>query len=55
MATTTTPTLDRESRDWLDSLRAGGATTDAAVARLHALLFRAARFEDQTPKRHGAS
>jgi RNA polymerase sigma-70 factor (ECF subfamily) len=39
------PTLDVESRAWLRDLRAGGPTEDAAVARLHALLLRAARFE----------
>jgi RNA polymerase sigma-70 factor (ECF subfamily) len=39
------PTLDDESRTWLRELRAGGETQDAAVARLHALLLRAARFE----------
>jgi RNA polymerase sigma-70 factor, ECF subfamily len=39
------PTLDDESRRWLHELRAGGPTEDAAVARLHALLLRAARFE----------
>ena len=39
------PTLDDESRTWLRELRAGGATEDAAVGRLHALLLRAARFE----------
>ncbi len=37
--------LDAESRDWLRSLRADGAKRDEAVARLHALLLRAARFE----------
>ena len=37
--------LDRESREWLTSLRAAGATRDEALARLHALLLRAARFE----------
>ncbi|HEX2110246.1 MAG TPA: sigma-70 family RNA polymerase sigma factor [Gaiellaceae bacterium] len=37
--------LDEESRQWLRSLRADGATRDDAVARLHALLLRAARFE----------
>jgi RNA polymerase sigma-70 factor, ECF subfamily len=37
--------LDEESREWLRSLRAAGATRDEAVARLHALLLRAARFE----------
>jgi RNA polymerase sigma-70 factor, ECF subfamily len=39
------PLLDAESREWLRSLREGGATRDEAVARLHALLLRAARFE----------
>jgi RNA polymerase sigma-70 factor (ECF subfamily) len=37
--------LDDESREWLRSLRATGAVRDEAVARLHALLLRAARFE----------
>jgi RNA polymerase sigma-70 factor, ECF subfamily len=37
--------LDDESRDWLRALSAVGATRDAAVERLHALLLRAARFE----------
>ena len=37
--------LDEESRDWLRDLRGTGARRDAAVARLHALLLRAARFE----------
>jgi len=37
--------LDEESRTWLNELRSTGATRDAAVARLHALLLRAARFE----------
>jgi len=37
--------LDTESRDWLQSLRAKGATGEDAIARLHALLLRAARFE----------
>jgi RNA polymerase sigma-70 factor (ECF subfamily) len=36
---------DEESRRWLDELRADGATKDAAIARLHAVLLRAARFE----------
>jgi RNA polymerase sigma-70 factor (ECF subfamily) len=40
-----TPMLDEESRTWLRELRAGGATKEQAVARLHALLLRAARFE----------
>jgi RNA polymerase sigma-70 factor, ECF subfamily len=39
------PALDDESRRWLDELRAEGAVHDAAVARLHDLLLRAARFE----------
>jgi RNA polymerase sigma-70 factor (ECF subfamily) len=37
--------LDADSREWLRSLRADGATRDEAIARLHALLLRAARFE----------
>jgi RNA polymerase sigma-70 factor (ECF subfamily) len=37
--------LDEESREWLRDLRSDGATKDQAVARLHALLLRAARFE----------
>jgi RNA polymerase sigma-70 factor (ECF subfamily) len=37
--------LDGESRQWLDQLRGDGAEHDEAVARLHALLLRAARFE----------
>jgi RNA polymerase sigma-70 factor (ECF subfamily) len=44
-AATPTPLLDAESREWLRSLRAEGAAHDEAVARLHALLLRAARFE----------
>jgi RNA polymerase sigma-70 factor, ECF subfamily len=39
------PGLDEESREWLRTLRAEGSARDAAVARLHALLVRAARFE----------
>lgn len=46
MSVAATPTLvDLESREWVRDLRAGGATADRAVARLHALLLRAARFE----------
>jgi RNA polymerase sigma-70 factor (ECF subfamily) len=41
----TRPLLDEESREWLRSLRASGHVRDEAVARLHALLLRAARFE----------
>jgi RNA polymerase sigma-70 factor (ECF subfamily) len=37
--------LDDESREWLRSLRASGPVKDEALARLHALLLRAARFE----------
>ena len=39
------PRFDEESQRWLDELRAHGATKDDAIARLHALLVRAARFE----------
>jgi RNA polymerase sigma-70 factor (ECF subfamily) len=39
------PALDAASREWLRALGANGATHDEAVARLHALLLRAARFE----------
>jgi RNA polymerase sigma-70 factor, ECF subfamily len=37
--------LDEESRQWLSSLRGSGPDREAAIARLHALLLRAARFE----------
>ena len=37
--------VDAESREWLRCLRGDGAVKDDAVARLHALLLRAARFE----------
>jgi RNA polymerase sigma-70 factor (ECF subfamily) len=40
-----TMVLDEESSEWLRSLRADGSARDEAVARLHALLLRAARFE----------
>jgi RNA polymerase sigma-70 factor, ECF subfamily len=36
---------DTESREWLRCLRADGVVKDEAIARLHALLVRAARFE----------
>ncbi|MGH3001592.1 MAG: hypothetical protein ACRDM1_02800, partial [Gaiellaceae bacterium] len=39
------PLLDPESREWLRCLRAEGETRREAVARLRALLLRAARFE----------
>jgi len=42
---TVAPALDEESRAWIRSLRAAGRPRDEAVARLHALLLRAARFE----------
>lgn len=37
--------LDQTSAKWLSSLRSTGAQRDGAVAELHALLLRAARFE----------
>jgi RNA polymerase sigma-70 factor (ECF subfamily) len=43
-AATTRPP-GHESREWLRCLRGDGAVRDEAVARLHALLLRAARFE----------
>jgi RNA polymerase sigma-70 factor (ECF subfamily) len=42
---TSAPPLDAASREWLRALRADGATRHEAVARLHTLLLRAARFE----------
>jgi RNA polymerase sigma-70 factor, ECF subfamily len=39
------PLLDPESREWLQSLSATDATGEDTIARLHALLLRAARFE----------
>ena len=39
------PPLDEESREWLRCLRAEGSLKEDAVARLHALLLRAALFE----------
>jgi RNA polymerase sigma-70 factor, ECF subfamily len=44
--------LDADSRRWLDELRGDGRVRDAAVARLHVLLLRAARFE--VSRRRGA-
>jgi RNA polymerase sigma-70 factor (ECF subfamily) len=41
----TAPALDEASRAWLRDLRAAGPLYDAAVARLHELLLRAARHE----------
>ena len=37
--------MDEESRAWLRSLRADDPTRDDAIARLHELMLRAARFE----------
>lgn len=37
--------LDPESRAWLERLHAHGPVRDAAIARLHALLLREARYE----------
>lgn len=37
--------IDAESSEWLRSLRAEDGTREAAIARLHELLLRAARFE----------
>jgi RNA polymerase sigma-70 factor, ECF subfamily len=37
--------LDSESQRWLDALRADGHVREQAIARLHELLLRAARFE----------
>ena len=44
-AASASPPLDLESREWLQALSARGAVREDAVARLHALLLRAARFE----------
>ena len=41
----TAATPDAESREWLRGLRSSGVERDEAIARLHALLLRAARFE----------
>ena len=44
--------LDEESRAWLQSLRADGATRDDAIARLHEILLHAARFEVSRRRAH---
>ena len=44
-AAPTAAVLDPESREWLDDLRSDGTVRDEAIARLHGLLVRAARFE----------
>src|SRR5919108_1036950 len=41
----TAASFDADSREWARSLRADGRTGEEALARLHALLLRAARFE----------
>jgi RNA polymerase sigma-70 factor (ECF subfamily) len=41
----TQPNLDDDSRAWLDALADGAPRREAALARLHALLLGAARFE----------
>ena len=44
-ASASPPPLDLDSREWLRALSAEGAVREDAIARLHALLLRAARFE----------
>jgi RNA polymerase sigma-70 factor (ECF subfamily) len=39
------PVIDAESAGWLGGLRSSGLAREEAIARLHALLLRAARFE----------
>jgi RNA polymerase sigma-70 factor (ECF subfamily) len=39
------PIMDADSEEWLRCLRADGTERDAAIARLHNLLLRAAHFE----------
>jgi RNA polymerase sigma-70 factor, ECF subfamily len=46
------PPIDDASSEWLHDLRADGATRRKAVARLHALLLRAARFEAARRRSH---
>jgi RNA polymerase sigma-70 factor, ECF subfamily len=46
------PPIDHASSEWLHDLRADGATRHKAVARLHALLLRAARFEAARRRSH---
>ena len=45
MAISTVVAMDPDSREWLDAMSGYGADRDAAIARLHELLLRAARFE----------
>jgi RNA polymerase sigma-70 factor (ECF subfamily) len=51
MAISTVVAMDPDSREWLDALSSYGAERDAAIARLHDLLLRAARFEVARRKR----
>lgn len=44
--------MDPESEAWLEALRSSGARRDEAIARLHELMVRAARFEVR--RRRGA-
>jgi len=45
LRTTRTARLDTESQDWIDRLGAQGSQRDTAIAALHALLLKAARYE----------
>jgi hypothetical protein len=45
MAISTVVAMDEDSSDWLEALRDSGPRREEAVARLHELLLRAARFE----------
>ena len=45
MSTESPAVLDSDSRAWIDALTGSGPARDEAIARLHALLLRAARFE----------
>lgn len=45
VSSTPTRPLDPESRAWLRQLHAQGSVRDAAIARLHGLLLREARYE----------
>jgi len=45
LQTPATPLLDEESQAWVRDLQADNPARDEAIARLHALLLRAARFE----------
>jgi RNA polymerase sigma-70 factor (ECF subfamily) len=45
LPTTRTARLDTASQDWIDRLGAHGSQRDTAIAALHALLLKAARYE----------